>query len=394
VRSVSAILTVLRKEFFENLRERRTIISALFMGPVFWPLLFSTMLAIGVERGATEAERPIELAVAHGERAPNLLQQLRKYGIDVVPVDLDEGGARTAVQRLHRLVLLIPADYAPQFASGAPAPLQLYSDASDTASARNAARVRALLAQYNLAIGQLRLMARGVDPLTLSAVAVQDIDVSTPAERAVLLLGTLSYLILLTMLMGGVYLAIDATAGERERGSLEPLLTVPVRREHLIYGKLLASCAFMLLSLALTVPAFAIVLRFVSLERLGMSASIGPLTVLAIIAVCAPLAPLGAALMTVAAAFTRTYREAQTYVPLLLALTTLPLVFATTMGLRATTPMMAVPALSQHFLITSLLRAESLAPQNVALSAGVSLLLGAAVALFAGRLYHREALLG
>src|SRR6516225_3913532 len=125
----------------------------------------------------------------------------------------------------------------------------------------------------------------------ISPVAVQDIDVSTPAERAVLLLGTLSYLILLTMLMGGVYLAIDATAGERERGSLEPLLTVPVRREHLIYGKLLASCAF--------------VLRFVSLERLGMSASIGPLTVLAIIAVCAPLAPLGAALMTVAAAFTR-----------------------------------------------------------------------------------------
>src|SRR6516225_12323461 len=116
----------------------------------------------------------------------------------------------------------------------------------------------------------------------ISPVAVQDIDVSTPAERAVLLLGTLSYLILLTMLMGGVYLAIDATAGERERGSLEPLLTVPVRREHLIYGKLLASCAFMLLSLALTVPAFAIVLRFVSLERLGMSASIGPLTVLAI----------------------------------------------------------------------------------------------------------------
>ena len=79
---MSAILTVLRKEFFENLRERRTIISALFMGPVFWPLLFSTMLAIGVERGATEAERPIELAVAHGERAPNLLQQLRHQRAD------------------------------------------------------------------------------------------------------------------------------------------------------------------------------------------------------------------------------------------------------------------------------------------------------------------------
>ena len=66
---------------------------------------------------------------------------------------------------------------------------------------------------------------------------------------------------LLTMLMGGMYLAIDATAGERERGSLEPLLTVPVRREYLIYGKIMAACAYMTLSLALTVTAFAISLR-------------------------------------------------------------------------------------------------------------------------------------
>ena len=75
---------------------------------------------------------------------------------------------------------------------------------------------------------------------------MQDIDVSTPAARSVLVLGTLSYLVLLTMLMGGMYLAIDATAGERERGSLEPLLTVPVPRAHLIYGKILATCAYML----------------------------------------------------------------------------------------------------------------------------------------------------
>ena len=67
--------------------------------------------------------------------------------------------------------------------------------------------------------------------------------------RSVVALGTLSYLVLLTMLMGGMYLAIDATAGERERGSLEPLLTVPAQRAHLIYGKILAACAYMSLSL-------------------------------------------------------------------------------------------------------------------------------------------------
>src|SRR5207237_7772914 len=125
-------------------------------------------------------------------------------------------------------------------------------------------------------LARLRALARGIDPLTLTPVAIQDIDVSTPSGRSVLALGTLSYLVLLTMLMGGMYLAIDATAGERERGSLEPLLTVPVRRALLIFGTIPAACAYMTASLTLTVAAFAIMLRFTALERFGLSVNFGP----------------------------------------------------------------------------------------------------------------------
>ena len=135
-----------------------------------------------------------------------------------------------------------------------PAPLMLYSDASDNLVERDVRRItgdpRRSTARR---IVRLRMVARGVDPLMLAPIAVQDVDVSTPASRSVLALGTMSYIMLLTMLMGGLYLAIDATAGERERGSLEPLLTVPVRRDHLIYGKILAACAYMSLSLVLSV---------------------------------------------------------------------------------------------------------------------------------------------
>jgi sodium transport system permease protein len=210
----------------------------------------------------------------------------------------------------------------------------------------------------------------------------------------VLALGTLSYLVLLTMLMGGMYLAIDATAGERERGSLEPLLTAPVRREHLIYGKILATCAFMAISLSLTVLAFAIVLQFAGLEKFGMSVNFGPLVALSVVTFCLPLVPLGAALMTIVAAFTRSYREAQTYLGLVLLIPTLPLVFAGLLGLRPTPALMAVPSLSQHFLITSLLRDEAIPAAYLALSVGVTLAVGAILVFIAGRLYHREALLG
>src|SRR5580700_4756943 len=390
-----AILVVFVKEFRENLRERRTLFTALLLGPLLGPLLFAGGLSLQLERGAEEGERPLTLAVAHAERAPNLLAFLRQYGVAVRPVDYDTTQARAAVQaRIQARVLLVRADFATRLAAGEPAPLELYADASDITAAGEGARLRGLLAQYAGLLARLRIAARGIDPLTLSPLALQEIDVSTPASRSVLVLGTLSYLMLLTMLMGGMYLAIDATAGERERGSLEPLLTVPVRREHLIYGKMLATCAFMGLSLSLTVSAFAIVLQFAGLERFGMSVNFGPLVALTVILFCLPLVPLGAALMTIVAAFTRSYREAQTYLGLVLLVPTLPLVFAGVLGLRPTAALMAVPSLSQHFLITSLLRDEPISAAYFALSVLVTLGVGAALILVAGRLYDREALLG
>ena len=390
-----AILTVFAKEFRENLRERRTLISALILGPLLGPLLLAGGLNLRLERGVGEADQPLALAVAHGERAPNLLAFLREHGVTVATVGYEAEAARAAVRAGHeQQVLEVDADIAARLAAGLPAPLQLYGDASDLKTASDSARLRALIQQYSALLGRLRLAARGLDPLLLAPIAVQDIDVSTPASRSVLILGTLSYLVLFPMLMGGMYLAIDATAGERERGSLEPLLTVPVPRQQLIYGKILATCAYMVVSLVLTVTAFAVVLRFTGLERFGMSVNFGPRVALEVIVLTLPLVPLGAALMTLVAAYTRSYREAQTYLALVLLVPTVPLAFAGLLGLRPRPALMAVPSLSQHFLITSLLRAEAPPAGWVALSVGATLALAAVLVVVAGGLYRREALLG
>ena len=390
-----AVLTVFAKEFRENLRERRTLFSALILGPLLGPLLFAGGLSLRLEHGIEEGDRPLRLAVAHAERAPNLIAFLRQYGVVVAPVDYDAGAAREAVRDgRQQLVLVVSEAFASHLTQGTPAPLMLYADSSDLATSADYTRLRSLIGQYAGLLARLRIAARGIDPLTLAPIALQDIDVSTPAGRSVLLLGTLTYLVLLTMLMGGMYLAIDATAGERERGSLEPLLTVPVPREQLIFGKILATCAYMAASLVLTVSAFAVMLHFTGLERYGMSVNLGPWVALRVILVCLPLVPLGAALMTIVAAFTRSYREAQTWLALVLLVPTLPLAVAGVMGLRAHLALMAVPSLSQHFLITSLLRDEPLPPAYLAMSVGVTLALGALLVGIAGRLYRREALLG
>lgn len=390
-----ALLTVFVKEVRENLRERRTLFSALILGPLLIPLLFTGALSLALKRNAHAGERPIPLALAHGERAPNLAAFLSGHGVTVRPVVLERAAARAAVLAHRELrVLIVTGDFGARLAAGAPAPLELVADSSDANAAADTARVRALVGQYGALLARLRIAVRGLDPLLLSPLALEEVDISTPATRSVVALGMLSYLLLLTMLMGGMYLAIDATAGERERGSLEPLLTVPVPRAHLLYGKILATCAFMTLSLVLAVTVFCVLLRFSGLERLGMGVNLGPWAAVRLILCCLPLVPAGASLMTLVAAFTRSYREAQTWLGLVLLVPTLPLVFASVLGLRAHLATMAVPSLGQHFLIQSVLRDEPLPVSYVALSVAATLALGALLILFAGRLYRREALLG
>ncbi|HTD13141.1 MAG TPA: ABC transporter permease [Steroidobacteraceae bacterium] len=390
-----AVRAVFAKEFLENLRERRTVISALVLGPLLGPLVFAAVMSSSTRIGMQESDQPVTVAVMHAQRAPNLLAFLKQYRVLSVAVSYDAAAARAAVQA-HRqvLVLDIPPDFGAQLGAATPAPVVLYTDASNTSAASQVERVRGLIGRYGLELARLRLLARGLDPLVLSAVVVQEVDVSTPATRSVLALGMLSYLMLLAMLMGGMYLAIDATAGERERGSLEPLLTVPVPRWQLLLGKILCTCAYMALSLTITAIAFAIVVHFSGLERLGMSTDMPPAAVLRLILYCLPMAPLGAGLMTIVSASTRTVREAQTYLGVMLMVPTLPLVFAGIMGLRPTAPLMLVPSLSQHFLIMSVLREDALPGMYVLLSVAATLAAGALLCGIAGRLYYREKILG
>jgi sodium transport system permease protein len=342
-----------------------------------------------------QSDENIEIAVMHAERAPNLLAYLGARGIEIVKVDLDEAGARKAVvAQTHKIILDITGDFGERLQQGQPAPVILYSDSSRAFDQRGAGRVRWLITQYGLEIAQLRFLARGIEPIAILPISVHEIDVSTPSSRSVLVLNMMTYLVLLSMLAGGLYLAIDATAGERERGSLEVLLTTPVPREHLIFGKILAAAAYMLISLVLTVTMFSIAMSFVGLERLGASANLGPKAAATLIACCAPMVLFGASYLSIIAGFAKSYREAQTYLSLVITLPTLPIMFAGLFGLQAKAGLMFVPFLSQHLLMTTVVRAEPIEPLFFAISVVSTLIYGALLMWLAGRLYRREGLLG
>jgi sodium transport system permease protein len=390
-----ALLTVFAKEFIENLRDRRTLFSALLFGPLFGPLLFGAMVTRMLDQNFIESDQALQLTMSGSARAPGLTQFLKSQGVKLEFNDLTESQAREAVQAgKAAVVLVVPADFAPRFESATPAPLLLVADSSDSQNRKHVDRARALLAGYGSGIAQLRLQVRGVDPWIALPVAVNDVDVATPTGRAVAVLGFMTYFVLFAVLMGGMYLAIDSSAGERERGSLEALLSLPVPRAALVAGKLLATCAYMGFSLAVTLTAFVLVFRWVPLEKLGMSANLGPLTAVELFAICLPFVPLGAALMTFVASFTRSYREAQTYLTIVLLVPTLPIAFATIYALKTKSSLMFVPSLSQHLLMTSVLRAEPVQFSDVCVSAGASLGLALLFGALTARHWRRESMLG
>jgi sodium transport system permease protein len=210
----------------------------------------------------------------------------------------------------------------------------------------------------------------------------------------VVLLGMVSFFLVISMFASGTSVAIDGTAGERERGSLEALLTLPVRREVLLGGKLMATAAMMTIALLLTTTGLTVALSRIGLEQLGMSANLGPATAFLMAAILLPLVPVGAGLLTLVASFARSIREAQAWVGIAQLLPTMPLAFVSMLNPTASPLLMCVPSLSQHLLIMKLLRAEALAPLDVALSVGSSLLMAALLIGVAMRLYRRESLLG
>jgi sodium transport system permease protein len=392
---IRAIWTVFRKEVLESLRDRRTLTTALLFGPLLGPLLIIATLQFVANREDRDANKPVEIQVAYAERAPKLIEYLKANGVATESTRLDAIGAEAAVrQRDHKLVLLIPEEFATAFQASKPAPVQIYLDGGSTKDSRQLRRLNAVLTQYSQTVAQLRLLARGVDPSIGLPVAVQRIDISTPRSRAEIGLGMLSYILMFAMLLGGMYLCIDATAGERERGSLEALLTVPVAREHLVYGKILAASALMTLSLMLTIVASAVAGSMVQLESAGLTLDLCAATALRMFLTTWPFIPLGAALMTLIASFTKSYREAQSWLGIAMLVPTLPLAFASVVGLKPSMATMALPSLSQHFLIMSAIKGEPLPLSWFAISAGVSLLAAVAVTYLVSRLYQREAILG
>ncbi|MGQ7844723.1 ABC transporter permease [Granulosicoccus sp. 3-233] len=386
-----SLFIVMFKEIVDNLRDRQTVFYALLFGPILLPLLLGGSLVASFKQLSIDFDEVTSLNVLHAERAPRLMDFLHSHNIDVLDAP-DE--VQRSVRRGDVLVVLeIPDDFAEQLRAGRPAPLTLHVNSADKASSKAARRVQAILSVYERTLNNLRLQHRGIDPATFDSLNLVENDVSSDGSNGQLLASILPFLFIMSMVMGGFYLAIDTTAGERERQSLEPLLSLPLKRSAVVFGKYGATLCFVTLSGLLTAVSIYTLFRLFPVELMGGQIRFDGHTLAHAFLLASPLLPFISALLITVSAVTRSTKEAQTYLGLMMMVPMAPFFLLQFLSVRSTMMTMPMPMLSQYQLLESAVLGDSIPLLHVLLSVSGTLAATLLLLMLASRLYQREGLL-
>ena len=384
--NLSRLQVVFRKEMLDGIRDRRSVMSVCISALV-GPLLVGFMFNQLAER-QREAQ-DIKIPVVGVERAPALMEWLRQQdGVEIVegPQDAEEA----VRERDEDVVVVIDEEFGKDFSEARPAQVRLVADGSRPTAEPKVRRVRRLIERYSREIAVLRLIVRGVSPAIATPIRVEDIEVSSSQQRAATMLNFIPLFVLLAAFTGGMQIATDTTAGERERGSLESLLVNPVPRESIVIGKWLAAVVFAACSVALTFFLCLAVLQRIPLNEFGIRFAIGPLEVLGVLGATLPMALLATGLQIFIATFARSFKEAQSYLGMLIMLPMLPGILSVLYPLGNQPWMIPIPILGQHVLLADVLGGK--APELVWFGvAGLSALVAALVCVYlTTRLFHKE----
>ncbi len=361
---VAALAVVLRKELVDGLRDRRSLISVL--APLaLLPLLF--YVAMGQASESVERARQIKIPVVGMEHARELIGWLdQQAGIEI---EQGPDQPREAVRNGDvDFALVIPEDFAERFAGSKTAEVEIIVEGMDRSLDRSVSRVRDLIRGYGRAIADQRLIVRGISPEVARPVRVETLELATQQQRTARLIGFMPLLLVMGIFVGGLQVAIDSTAGERERGSLEPLLVIPAPRLSIIGGKWLAATAFSLASALLTAAMVGIGLEFSPLQRLGLRLELDGGVMALAVAVILPLAFSVTALQMVVATMARSYKEAQSYVSFLMLLPMLPLILTMDSEIEDAMWRLMVPVLGQQQLIQDAMGGEGVASIDFAVT--------------------------
>lgn len=383
------VLAVARKETVDLFRDRRSMVVILVTAIAAGPLLL--MLVMNLVASQMEKRRQLTLPATGLEHAPALAAFLERQQVKLVPAPPDyEEQVRAGDLDI---AMVVDAGFAKDVADGRPGTVSLVYDRSRDRARAVIAEVESLLRAHSSEWARGRLILRGVAPDVVTPLRIEAVDLATPQSSGSVVLGLIAYYGLFATLMGAMAAALDTTAGERERGSLEPLLTTPASPLELAAGKWLALALLNALVTALTLGGFYLTLRFAPLPAVGVPFLFGPSQYASFLVVLLPMILLAPAVLLYVGMRGRSVKEAQANVSVLLfAASVLPLL-QMFMQRREPEWLSLVPIAGQYSLLARVLRGDPLSAEALLATAAAPVLLAVVALLLTARLLSKESVI-
>ena len=390
---------VYHKELIDTLRDRRTLISSIVVPILLFPILIigmGTIAAKLVQRASQEASAIMLLGEEH---APGLAAKIRETeGLRVV------SEADDYVQRINDKKLRAAVEFSKGFetalesGSGEPPVVTIYHYTGELRSRFAVRNVQKVIREYRDSVIETRLASNNLSTSILSPFKSEEENVAT-AEKVGgnIIGGLLPYMIILLCLTGALYPAIDLTAGEKERGTIETILASPVGRTELVLGKFFLVLTASMTTAVLALASFAVTLSFSTgfIERIsrgGQTFSISAKAVGAVFFMVLPLAVLFSAALLAIALMAKSFKEAQTYIQPLIIVVILPAVAALLPGVDLNPKLALVPILNVS-LVSKEIFTGNYPWGLIAIIFGSSCIYAAAALFVAVRQFHREEVL-
>lgn len=391
---MNGAFTIWKKEILDSIRDRRTLITAVLMPVFLMPVIMIGSLKFTEYQSKQIQEKPAKIAFNDEVAAPTLVSYLQEQQLieilhsDNFRTDIDNGSINVFIE--------VPASFEQDVHSQIPSQIKVYQKSSNLDSSAAYSKIIAALQQFNQYMSVTRLAEQGINPETLSAVVPSPEDIATSQEKSGFFLGLLlPMFIVIFAIVGGMYIAIDVSAGEKERKTLEALLLTPASRLKIVIGKFLAvastASTTIILSLASMYVAFKVVPLDFGTGELTVNLTIGGVAIMLGIGIF--LAIMFSGLLLSVAIFAKSYKEAQNYISPFYLVAVLPVaILGQLPGFKPVAAFFLIPGVNAVFVIKEILL--GVYNTNHILVTFASLIVYAAISIFvASRIYSKEGIL-
>ncbi len=400
------ILTIWKKELQDTVRDRRTLMSMVVLPMVLMPLIMVVMFKLIELQVQSLEEKTVKIAIVNkGEASPDFVEYLENQ--EKIAVAVEEGDYETAIREKRiEAAVTVPSDLSTQLASQQPVSVEIMYNSINETSGQAYSLINQAVTVYNQNLLSGRFATQSIDPTILSGVTLTPKDISTREEKGGFGLGfILPLFIVMWAITGGQYTAIDVSAGERERKTLEALLLTPVSRLQIVLGKFLAVGTVSLISVVVSIGSmYAAVSYFgseiinsggasVSGSGLDFNFTVQPQAIFLLLLISLLIIAMFAAILLSIAIFAHSFKEAESYISPSYLIVILPTVLVNSMpGFVPPDWFFLLPVVNAVLLFKEIL-IGTYSLMHISFSV-ISLLVCATVAIFvATKIYQQESVL-